>query len=72
MPMPSAYVSVPTYTSASTGTAPCQHCGLHHQGVCPRVKAIEYYPDGTVKRVEFKGASDYPPPLAVSLPGQRK
>lgn len=31
----------------------CQHCGVGHIGVCPWVKAIEYYPDGTVKRVEF-------------------
>lgn len=62
MPMPSAYISVPTY--ASSGTAPCQHCGMHHQGACPRVKAIEYYSDGTVKRVEYKGAVDYPPPSA--------
>jgi hypothetical protein len=24
------------------------------------VKALEYYPDGTLKRVEFKSAADYP------------
>ena len=37
---------------------PCPWCSgfgvqVHHTGVCPRVRAIEYYPDGTVKRVEF-------------------
>lgn len=34
----------------------CPHCGYIHTpdgGLCPRVKAIEYYPDGSVKRVEF-------------------
>lgn len=31
----------------------CQWCGMIHTGSCPRVKATEYYPDGTVKRVEF-------------------
>lgn len=38
----------------STGLSfPCQHCGLHHSAPCPRIKAVEYYPDGTVKRVEY-------------------
>ncbi len=32
---------------------PCQWCGSWHSGKCPLVKAIDYYPDGTVKRVEF-------------------
>jgi len=34
----------------------CPHCGLLHlvdSGPCPRIKAIEYYPDGTIKRVEY-------------------
>ena len=32
----------------------CEHCGAWHSfGVCPRVKAIEYHPNGTVKRVEY-------------------
>ena len=26
---------------------------VYHTGYCPQVKAIEYYPDGSVKRVEF-------------------
>jgi hypothetical protein len=26
-----------------------------HQTTCPRVKAIEYNPDGTVRRIEFHG-----------------
>ncbi len=45
----------------------CQWCGHIHQGVCPLVKALEYHEDGTLKRVEFKVASDYPPaPGSVS------
>lgn len=31
----------------------CAHCGKYHESPCPRVKAVEYYPDGTVKRVEY-------------------
>jgi hypothetical protein len=31
----------------------CPHCGMIHQTTCPRIKALDYYPDGTVKRVEF-------------------
>jgi hypothetical protein len=31
----------------------CPHCHQYHTGICPYVKAIEYYPDGTVKRIEY-------------------
>jgi len=34
----------------------CPYCGLIHGTVCPRVKAIEYHPGGTIKRVEFHDA----------------
>lgn len=48
----------------------CKYCGaLSHPGVCPTVKALEYFPDGSVKRVEFKTAADFPPlPYAPSPP----
>ena len=41
-------------------TITCPHCSgggvqVIHNGPCPRVKAIEYFPDGTPKRVEFHG-----------------
>ncbi len=37
----------------------CPYCSGEHQkidhgGPCPKVKSIEYYPDGTIKKVEFK------------------
>jgi hypothetical protein len=31
----------------------CPHCGLVHNVTCPRIKAIDYYPDGIVKRIEL-------------------
>lgn len=31
----------------------CGHCGLYHRAVCQRIKVIEYYPDGSLKRVEY-------------------
>lgn len=37
----------------STSNMSCGHCGGYHTGSCPRVKAIEYYANGTVKRVEY-------------------
>jgi hypothetical protein len=40
----------------------CVHCGCWHAGACPRVKAVEYHPDGTVKRVEY-----HEPPPVVEL-----
>ena len=44
------------YSSTDASTARvshCQHCGNYHTGQCPRIKAIEYYANGTVKRIEF-------------------
>jgi len=41
---------------------PCRYCSgggteVWHLGSCPRVKAIEYYADGSVKRVELRDAA---------------
>jgi hypothetical protein len=41
---------------------PCEHCGLVHEFTCSLIRAIEYYQDGKVKRIEFHE------PKAVSLP----
>jgi len=49
----------------------CRWCGLMHgEAKCYLVKAIEYYQDGTVKRVEFLTGADYmPPPIPMSTAG---
>lgn len=31
----------------------CPYCSAYHTAMCPKVKAIEYHPNGTVKRVEL-------------------
>ncbi len=31
----------------------CPYCGHWHQGMCLRVKSVEYHDNGSVKRVEF-------------------
>lgn len=41
----------------------CQFCGQDHGVQCPAVKAIEYFENGKVKRVEFKSAADYMVPF---------
>jgi hypothetical protein len=38
----------------------CRWCDAYHGPTCPTVKAIEFHPDGSIKRVEFKTANDYP------------
>jgi hypothetical protein len=53
----------------------CRWCGNLHGGEhCPRVRAIEFFENGTVKRVEFRDEEDeapatlpfvYPVPLKV-------
>jgi hypothetical protein len=42
-------------STASTSFGQCGHCGRWHdlKGICPHVKAIEYHPNGMVKRVEY-------------------
>lgn len=42
---PTTYRTLPT----------CRYCDATHDSIkCPRIKSIEFYEDGTVKRVEFK------------------
>jgi hypothetical protein len=31
----------------------CRWCGSMHNGRCPLVKALDFYPDGRIRRVEF-------------------
>lgn len=45
----------------------CGWCGAHHTGSCPRVKSLEFYPDGSVRRVEFHVVGDVPK-VGSSLP----
>lgn len=53
-------------TSTSTANLEtCQWCGCIHSGKCPQVKAIEYHPNGSVKRVEFFGPGDCTVPIVV-------
>jgi hypothetical protein len=35
------------------GLKKCMHCDNYHSGVCSKIKSIEYYPDGTIKKVEY-------------------
>jgi len=49
----------------------CPYCGTdtsvvyHFGGMCPRVKVIEYFPNGAVKRVEFWNDADSIDPAAL-------
>lgn len=58
-------------TGADTGEK-CEHCGNVHATTCPRIKAIEYYPDGTVKRITFYSPNDYGPIMSFSGAGSAK
>ena len=31
----------------------CPTCKQWHEGPCPFIKSIEYYQDGTIKRIEY-------------------
>jgi hypothetical protein len=37
----------------------CGYCGMIHGPKCPTVKAMEFHPNGSVKRVEFFAPNDY-------------
>jgi hypothetical protein len=43
----------------------CQYCGQNHEFRCPQVKAIEYFENGTVKRVEFYTFADNCAPMII-------
>lgn len=48
-------------THTTSGLSPhCMHCGQIHTNVgqCPRVKAVDYYENGMVKRVEYHPPGD--------------
>jgi len=40
-------------------TEKCKHCGNTHETRCPLVKSIEYFEDGTIKRIEYMTPADY-------------
>ncbi len=49
-------------TAANVGGG-CPYCSsnsiqVYHSGKCPKVKSIEYHPDGTIKKVEFVECND--------------
>ena len=52
----------------TTQTTNCPYCGMIHQSTCPRIKAIEYHQDGTVKRVEFITPADSKPLQLGAMP----
>ena len=50
-----------TETANAAKSLNCPYCGLlHERTVCSLIKAIEYHPSGSIKRVEFKTAADAP------------
>lgn len=50
----------------------CGHCGGYHTGVCPRIKAIEYHPDGRVKRIEYHALLQPVPGIPLARTGPLK
>jgi hypothetical protein len=61
--LPTSSSSIISGTVPATNPAmPCPICNIVHAGQCPRVKAKEYFPDGTLKRIEF--FEPYNPSLA--------
>jgi len=40
--------------SSTGGVGRCPYCGGYHTGTCPMIEEIEYYPNGTVKKVKLR------------------
>ena len=41
----------------------CPYCStrertIYHRGACPHVRRIEYWPDGSIRAIEYKGGHD--------------
>ena len=50
-------------TSSMSPEGSCPWCSgagqyVYHSGACPKIKAIEYHPNGLIKRVEFKDGGE--------------
>ena len=58
-------------TSRTVIHSTCPHCGDWHNGACPEIRAIEYYPDGRVKRVEYERGQGKPFYQLPSVPPQQ-
>ena len=50
-----------TYIQVQPG---CPYCAFLHEGACPRVEEMEYYPDGALKRVKLR-QEEYTPPVTT-------
>ena len=48
-------------TTTAPDTSSCPYCGMIHNTICHLIKAVKYYPDGTIKRIELKSPVDYLP-----------
>jgi hypothetical protein len=54
--------------TSTTNTNKCPHCGFIHDFTCPRIKAIDYHPDGTIKHIEFHEPGSKTGPVAQKPP----
>ena len=53
---------------ATPQSTACRWCGMLHGPACPALKAIEFFENGMVKRVEFKTAANHGPQLYPVIP----
>jgi hypothetical protein len=44
----------------------CRYCGAWHTGTCPRIEEIDYYPDGSIKRVKLRDPYSFAEPVRVA------
>ena len=49
----------PSDTSVTMVGNWCEYCSselskVYHTGICPKIKSIEYHPNGNVKRIVFR------------------
>ena len=56
-------MDIPLYTHTASVDSYCRWCStpnsfVFHYGPCPRVKSIEYYQNGAIKKVEFNDTED--------------
>lgn len=57
-----------TSTSDITNIPSCTFCGGYHSGVCSRVEEIEYFENGTIRRVKLRTYEPPPPPPPPYVP----
>jgi hypothetical protein len=55
LPIPSkGGIGLNYHISNTSGGTPCPYCSGNHTSLCPKIKSIKYFSNGTIEYIEFR------------------